>query len=82
MTATDVSTRQRLDDAMRDYIAEIGDGAILTDWFLITAATTVEDIGAGRTIYSWVQPPTQPPHVSLGLLAYASENATTVDDDD
>lgn len=82
MTTTGVTTRQRLDDAMRDYIAEVADGAILTDFFLITASTTMDDIGTGRTIYTWISPPTQAPHVTMGLIAYAHDNGTVVDDDD
>lgn len=81
MTTVGVTARQRLDEALRDYIAEITDGAILTEYFLMTAAT-VEDIGTGRTIYSWVTPPTQAPHVSLGLIRYAADYGVVWDDDD
>lgn len=81
MTALEVAARQRLDNALRDYIAEITEGGILTDFVVITAATTLDDIGTGRTIYSWLNPPTQAPHVTMGLLAYA-EQVATVDDDE
>lgn len=77
-----VTAKQKLDDAMRDYVAEITDGAILTEYFLITASTMVEDIGTARTMYAFVTADSQPPHVTLGLLAYARDNGTVVDDDD
>lgn len=82
MTTTGVTTKQRLDDAMRDYIAEITEGAILTDYFLCTASMLVEDIGTGRTMYAFATAENQPPHISLGLIAYAHDNGTVVDADD
>ncbi len=75
-------TRTALDDALRDYIAEATDGAILTDYFIIAAGTELEDIGTGRTMYCFTTPPSQPPHVSMGLLAYAVDNGAVTDDDD
>ena len=39
MTTTGVTTRERLDNALRDYVSEVADGAILTDYFIVTAST-------------------------------------------
>lgn len=82
MTATDVTARERLDEALRDYVAEVSGGAILTEYFVITASTNMQDIGTGRTIYVWFAPPNQAAHTSLGLLHYAADNAAIRDDDD
>lgn len=81
MTTVGVTARQRLDEALRDYVAEVADGAILTDYFVVTASTTMEDIGTGRTMYVWFAPHNQSPHTTLGLLHYATDNAMVVDDE-
>lgn len=60
----------------------MADGSILTDYFVVTASTTMEDIGTGRTMYVWFAPQNQPPHTTLGLLHYAADNAMVGDDDD
>lgn len=82
MTTVGVTARERLDEALRDYVAEVADGAILTEHFVITASTAMEDIGTGRTMYVWFAPRSQPPHTTLGLLHYAADNAMVGDDDD
>lgn len=79
---TTTAVRDRLNEALRDYIAEVSDGAILTDWVTIAAATTIDDIGTGRTLYTFLCPPTQPPHVTLGLIQYGADNGTITDDED
>lgn len=81
MTTTGVTTRESLDNALRDYVSEVADGAILTDYFIVTASTNMEDIGTGRTMYVWFTPPNQAPHTSIGLLRYAAENASVMDED-
>ncbi len=81
MTAV-MTTKQVLDAALRDYIAEITDGSFLTEYFLVSASTSMEDIGTARTMYAFVTADNQAPHVTLGLLAYARDNGTVVDDDD
>lgn len=75
-----LTTKQRLDEAMRDYISEATEGTILTDYFLVTASTDMEDIGTGRTMYVLCTAENQPPHVTLGLIAYARDNGTVIDD--
>ena len=82
MTTVGVTARERLDEALRDYIAEVSDGAILTDWVSIAAATTLDDIGTGRTLYTFICPQQQPPHITLGLIRYGADNGTITDDDD
>lgn len=79
MTTTAVTAKQRLDEAMRDYIAEITDGTYLTEYFLVAASTDVADMGTSRTIYVTVTAQDQPPHVSLGLLAYANVGRVAAD---
>lgn len=76
------TTLQRLNDALRDYIAETWDGGILTDHVIVAAATTMQDFGTSRTIYAFIAPPQQPPHVTLGLINYAADRASIIDEDD
>ncbi len=82
MTTVGVTARERLDIALRDYIAEASEGALLTDWVCVAAATTLEDIGTGRTLYTFICPPTQPPHITLGLIRYGADNGTIIDEED
>jgi hypothetical protein len=74
--------REVLEDALRDYVAERTDGAILTDYFVVAASTEFEDIGTGSTLYMFLTPETQPAHVSMGLLAYAVSEGSPIHDDD
>lgn len=75
-------TKAALDKALADHVAEIGDGAILTDWALIAATTSVENIGTGTTRYLLEGNNNQPIHVMTGLFQYASERVIWDDDDD
>lgn len=78
-----LTRKQILDNALRDYIADATDGAILTDYIVIAASTELDDIGTGRTVYMFTTPDAQPTHVSMGLLAYAvSEGGPGTEDDD
>ena len=74
--------REILEAALRDYVADMTDGAVLTDFFVIAASTELADIGTGRTMYCMITPQTQPPHVSIGLLNYAVDYGDVGDDDD
>lgn len=62
------------DTALRDYVSDMTDGAVLTDFLLIAAASSPEDFDENRTRYCIITPRSQPPHVSLGLLKYADDN--------
>jgi hypothetical protein len=73
-------TRAEFDAALRDYLADVTEGGILTDYVIVAATTSMDDIGTGRTWYATLAPLTQPPHVTLGLLHYGIDNGQ-VDDD-
>lgn len=75
-------TKQALEQALAAHIAEVTGGNIITDWTLIAATTTVDDIGTGTTSYFCEGNDGQPVHVTVGLLQYARETATWGDDDD
>jgi len=77
-------TKTALDNAIQNHVAHATNGAYLTDYFIICAATEAEDFGTGRTIYMFLTNESQPPHVSMGLLAYASDygSPTPEEDDD
>ena len=75
-------TKAALDKALADHVADIGDGAIVTDWALIAATTSVENIGTGTTRYLLEGNDNQPVHVMTGLSRYASERVVWDDDDD
>lgn len=75
-------TKAALEVALNEHIADVAEGDILTDWTLIAATTTVEDIGTGTTRYFCEGNTGQPVHVTIGLLQYGRETTTWGDDDD
>ena len=77
-----VDTKRALDEALTAHIADATNGNILTDWTLIAATTTVEDIGSGTSRYWCEGNEGQPVHVTIGLLQYGRETTTWGDDDD
>jgi hypothetical protein len=77
-----LTRKEILDNALRDYIAETTDGAILTDYFTVAASTELDDIGTGRTVYLFITPPAQPAHVSMGLISYAHTNGSPEEAED
>lgn len=75
-------TKAALDKALADHVADTGDGAIVTDWALIAATTSVENIGTGTTRYLLEGNNNQPVHVMTGLFRYAVERVVWDDDED
>lgn len=68
-------TKAALDAAVAAHVADTGDGDLVTDWALIAATTSVENIGTGTTRYLLEGNDNQPVHVMTGLFRYASERA-------
>jgi len=64
-------TKLALDEALRVHIASETDGDILTEYSLVTASISMDDIGTGRVTYYLEGPDHQPAHVSTGLLRLA-----------
>lgn len=75
-------TKANLDAAIAAHVADTGDGSIVTDWALIAATTTVDNIGTGTTSYLLEGNDNQPVHVMTGLFRYACERVIWEDDDD
>lgn len=75
-------TKAALDAAIAAHVSETGDGAIVTDWALIAATTSVENIGTGTTRYLLEGNDNQPVHVMTGLFRYASERVIWDDDEE
>lgn len=75
-------TKTALEAALAAHIADVTEGDIVTDWTLISATTSMEEIGTGKTSYWCEGNEGQPIHVTVGLLQYARETATWGDDDD
>jgi hypothetical protein len=67
-------TRAALEAALAAHVADRCDGALVTDWALIAATSSLEDIGTGRTSYFVEANENQPVHVMTGLFRYASEH--------
>ena len=76
------STKTTLDAAIAAHIADLTEGNILTDWGLVIASTSMDDIGTGTTVYLFESNDGQPPHVSYGLLSYAMQSSVWEEDDD
>tara|TARA_R110002124_G_scaffold5003_2_gene31458 strand:+ start:167 stop:406 length:240 start_codon:yes stop_codon:yes gene_type:complete len=74
-------TKADLDLALTAHIADLTEGAYLTDYFLVAASTETEDFGTGRTVYCFVTTNNQPAHISMGLLAYAQDYGEAEDDE-
>ena len=70
-----VDTKTALDAAIAAHVAATGDGRLVTDWALVAATTTVEDIGTGTTSYLLEGNNNQPIHVMAGLFRYGAEKA-------
>jgi len=66
---------QALENAVRAYVAEMGDGAYLTGWTLTASAASAGDPNATEYVYATHQ---GPPHEWLGLLAMAERRAARV----
>lgn len=76
------ATKAALDKALEAHITDVTEGGLVTDWALIAATTSVENIGTGTTRY-WLEGNTgQPVHVTIGILQYGRETTTWGDDDD
>lgn len=75
-------TKAALDAALTTHIADESEGDILTDWSMVCALTSMENIGTGTTRYFIEGNTGQPAHVTIGLLRYGSEHTTFDQDDD
>lgn len=75
-------TKADLDAAIAAHVAETGNGDIVTDWALIAATTSVENIGTGTTRYLLEGNDNQPVHVMTGLFRYASEHVIWDNDEE
>ena len=75
-------TKAALEAAVTAHIADVTEGDLVTDWAMVAATTTLDNIGTGTTRYWCEGNNAQPIHVTIGLLRYGSEHATFGDDDD
>lgn len=75
-------TKADLDAAIAAHVSATGDGAIVTDWALIAATTSVENIGTGTTRYLLEGNDNQPVHVMTGLFRYAGERVVWDEDEE
>lgn len=75
-------TKADLDSAIAAHVADTGNGSLVTDWALIAATTTVENIDTGTTAYLLEGNDNQPVHVMTGLFRYASERVIWDDSED
>lgn len=76
-------TKADLEAAVAAHVADTGNGSLVTDWALVVATTTVENIGTGTTSYLLEGNENQPIHVMTGLFRYASERTLWgIDEDD
>lgn len=75
-------TKAALDAALTAHIADQTEGDLVTDWALVAATSTLENIGTGRTGYYIESNDNQPVHVMAGLFRYAGEHVLWDDDDD
>lgn len=75
-------TKAALETALAAHIADEGNGDILTDWAMVCALTSIDNIGTGLTRYFYEGNTGQPVHVTVGLLRYGSEHATFDEDDE
>ena len=74
-------TKADLEAAISVHVADMTEGNLLTDWSLVIASTSVDDIGSGATDYRFEANTGQPPHVSYGLLTYAIQASVWNEDD-
>ncbi len=75
-------TRAALEAALAAHVADRCDGAIVTDWALIAATSSLDDIGTGRTSYFVEANERQPIHVMTGLFRYAAVHVLWDTDDE
>ena len=75
-------TKAALDEAVAAHVADTGNGDIVTDWALIAATTSAENIGTGTTRYLLEGNDNQPVHVMTGLFRYASERVVWDEDEE
>lgn len=75
-------TKAALEAALTAHIADQTDGDIVTDWALVAATSSLENIGSGRTAYFIEANTNQPVHVMAGLFRYASDHVIWDTDDD
>ena len=75
-------TKTALEAALAAHIADQCDGDLVTDWALVAATSTMENIGTGITRYFIEANTNQPVHVMAGLFRYASEHVIWDDDND
>jgi hypothetical protein len=74
-------TKAALEEAVQRHMLDIT-GEIVTDWAMVAALTSFENIGTGTTRYMCEGNANQPVHVTVGLLRYGGEHATFSDDDE
>lgn len=74
-------TKAALEAALAAHIADQADGDIVTDWALIAAISSLDDLGTGRTRYFIEAITNQPVHVTAGLFRYAGEHVIWPDED-
>jgi len=76
------ATKAALEEALAAHIADETDGDLPTDWAMVVATSSLENIGTGRTGY-WIEAnDNQPIHITTGLFRYAGEHVIWDDDDD
>ena len=77
-------TKAALEAALANHIADQTDGHIVTDWALVAATSTLDNLGTGITRYFLEANTNQPVHVMAGLFRYAGEHVLwdTDDEDD
>ena len=69
-------TKANLYNALQAHILDTMTGQILTDWAMVAATTTFDNIGSGVTSYFVEGNDNQPVHVTVGLLRYGGEHTT------
>lgn len=77
-----VESKSLLEAALAAHIADVTEGNILTDYCIIAASSSMDDIGTGSTEYFFEANEGQPPHVSYGLITYAERSGIWDEDDD
>lgn len=75
-------TKAALTAALEAHIADETEGHLVTDWALVAATSTMENIGTGITRYFIEANENQPVHVMAGLFRYAGEHVVWGDGDD
>lgn len=76
------ATKAELIAALERHLGDVSPGTMVTDWAMVVALTSVEDIGTGRTSFFIEANVNQPIHVTAGLFRYAGEKVLWGGDDD